>query len=229
MLAELRGVFDAVAPNAAREEYAHAIIEANVLGKSTAATRRATNQRLGELYGLDRRMPAFRVLRSLWVIDPEARPLLALLVAVFRDPLLAATASTVVGLRDGEELTKSPLTSALAAFVGPRMNPATLDKVVRNTASSWAQAGHVAGRTFKRRQRVKPSPATVALALYLGWAAGFRGQGLFTNAWVALLDCSPAQAQSLAQEAKRQGLIDLRIAGDVFEVNVDRLEQLRGV
>ena len=121
------------------------------------------------------------------------------------------------------------MTSAIAGVVGSRLNPATLDKVVRNVASSWAQSGHVAGRTFKKRQRVKATPATVALALYLGWAAGFRGEELFTSGWVALLDCSPAQAQSLAQEAKRHGLIDLRIAGDVFEVNVARLDQSGGI
>jgi hypothetical protein len=42
----------AVPANATREEYAEAIIEDNILGKQTTSTRRLTNQRLGELYGL---------------------------------------------------------------------------------------------------------------------------------------------------------------------------------
>jgi len=42
------------------------------------------------------------------------------------------------------------------------------------------------------------------------------------------LDCSPAAARDLAVEAKRIGLIDLRIAGDVVDLVLDRLDPLEG-
>ena len=57
MLAELTDLLAAEPGAKSREEYAAAIIEDNVLGKQTTATRRLTNQRLGELYGLDGRVP----------------------------------------------------------------------------------------------------------------------------------------------------------------------------
>ncbi len=57
MLTELSAVLAVTPDGASREDYAAAIIEGNCLGKATAATRRLTNQRLGELYGLDSRMP----------------------------------------------------------------------------------------------------------------------------------------------------------------------------
>ena len=50
MLAELGELFAAVSPEAARADYAAAIVDENVLGKATIATRRWTGQRLGELY-----------------------------------------------------------------------------------------------------------------------------------------------------------------------------------
>ena len=53
----------AVPANATREEYAEAIIEDNILGKQTTSTRRLTNQRLGELYGLSPALPLFPILR----------------------------------------------------------------------------------------------------------------------------------------------------------------------
>jgi hypothetical protein len=41
---------------------------------------------------------------------------------------------------------------------------------------------------------------------------------------VTLQDCSPPESRHLALEAKRLGLIDLRIAGEVIEISFDRLD-----
>ncbi len=48
MFAALGATLDAVAEGGSREDYAAAIIDGNCLGKTTAATRRLSNQRLGE-------------------------------------------------------------------------------------------------------------------------------------------------------------------------------------
>jgi len=42
-----------------------------------------------------------------------------------------------------------------------------------------------------------------------------------------VLDCSTSTAMELALEAKRIGLIDLRSSGDVFELNLARLDPPR--
>lgn len=224
MLAELSAVLAATPEAALREDYAAAIIEGNCLGKATAATRRLTNQRLGELYGLDSRMPLFRVLRRLWSADSAGRPLLALQCAIARDPLLAVTVSPVLALHPGSELQRDAVKAALQTIVEERLNDATLDKVIRNVASSWAQAGHLIGRTFKKRALVRATPGSVAFGLYLGHTVGFRGASLFATGWVSLLDCTPTSARDLAVEAKRIGLIDLRIAGEVVDLVLDRLD-----
>jgi hypothetical protein len=39
-----------------------------------------------------------------------------------------------------------------------------------------------------------------------------------------VLDCNPSQARELALDAKRSGLLDLRMAGDVVELNLSRLD-----
>ena len=92
MLAELEAVLDATGETAERDDYTSAIIDGNCLSKATAATRRLSSQRLSELYGLDPKLSLFRVLRRLSNIDRENNLRLALLAAIARDPLLAASA-----------------------------------------------------------------------------------------------------------------------------------------
>jgi hypothetical protein len=224
MLAELTVMLDTAPETATRAEYAAAILEDNCLSKATAATRSLSNQRLGELYGLDPALPLFRVLRRLWLLDPSGRALLALLAALARDPLLAATCPAVIPLPAGAELQRGLMKAVLRAWADGRFNEDVLEKVCRNAASSWTQSGHLEGRTFKKRRLVHASPITVAFALYLARAAGYRGAELFSSAWLRLLDCDPGQARQLALEAKRIGLIDLRMAGDVVELNLSRLD-----
>ncbi len=224
MLSELEAVLAAEPDTAGRDTYATAIVEDNCLGKATTSTRRISNQRLGELYGLDRRVPLFRVMRRLWSVDAAARPLLALMVALARDPLFMASAGPILSLPMGTELQRMPLRDALRKLVGERMNEATVDKVVRNVSSSWTQSGHLTGRTFKFRQRVSAQPTAVALALWVASAAGFQGEELLTSGWIAALDCTASSARGLAIEAKRIGLIDLRTAGDVVEFGLEQLD-----
>ena len=226
MFEELCQVFQTTIAEARRADYSAAIIEENCLSKATGATRRLTNQRLGELFGLDPAIPLFRVLRRLWDVEREGRPLLALLAGIARDPLLAATCPAILFLPANAELQRDVMKSALFAVVGNRLNDSTLEKVCRNAASSWAQSGHLEGRTFKKRRIVKPSPATVAFAIYLANAAGFRGTEIFSCAWLRVLDCGPSRARDLAVDAKRLSLLDLRMSGDVVDLNLSRLDPL---
>jgi hypothetical protein len=224
MLEELGRVLQATPATARREQYAAAITDGNCLLKPTASTRRLSNQRLGELYGLDPKIPLFRVLRRLWDLDPAGRPLLALLASIARDPLLAATCPVIIPLPNGAELVREPMKAALRELVGDRLNRNVLDKVCRNAASSWTQSGHLEGRTFKKRRLVTATPAVAAFAMFLAAAAGFRGAGIFSSGWFGILDCDPSQGRRLALEAKQIGLLDLRMAGDVVEVDLARLD-----
>lgn len=224
MLADLGELFEAVPPDAARADYAAAAIDENALGKATAATRRATHQRLRELYALDPRVPLFRILRRLWPIDPPGRPRLAMLCALARDPLLRATAPTVLALPPGAELVRASLLDAVRHEVGPRLNDAVLDKTARNVASSWAQSGHLAGRVRKVRRPVEPTPGAAALALWLGTVEGLAGRALLDTRWTRVLDRTGAALWPAAAHARRLGLIHAREGGGVVEIDARRLD-----
>jgi hypothetical protein len=224
MLAELKSVLsdDGATDRAA---FKQRVVEDNCLGKPTASTRRLSFQRLSELYALDPQIVVFRVLRRLWVMDTRTQPQLAVLVALARDPLLRCSAPTILKLRVGDEFSRADAEVALQTCTEGRLNENILAKVVRNCASSWAQAGHLQGRTFKRRRQVEPHFVSVTMALAVGFLAGFRGEALFSSPWVRALDLEPAPARQFALEAKRAGLLDLRISDTIVDLQLERLDR----
>jgi hypothetical protein len=223
MLTEMTELLGAVPRDAHRDAYATAIIEDNILGKATTSTRRLTNQRLGELYALDPAVSVFRLFRRLWDVDERGRPILTLLCALARDPLLRATAPPILDISPGIELGRQQMTDAVREAVGNRLNEGILDKVVRNASSSWTQSGHLRGRGRKTRQKVDPTPASTAFALALGYLLGLRGLRLFQALWTRVLDASTDELIALAADAKRIGLLDLKHAGQVIEVGFPTL------
>jgi hypothetical protein len=219
MLSELTELLAAVPDGSTKEDYVQAIIEENVLGKQTASNRRLTAQRLSELYGLDPGIPIFRILRRLWETDSDGRPLLALLCALARDPLLRSTASAVLPMQPGQELLRSAMTDAITSVTGGRMNPSITDKVARNAGSSWTQSGHLEGRVRKMRRLVKPTPPVVAFSFWLGSIQGFAGEDLLKTAWAGTLDTGPSDLLDLALRAKQFGLIHVLVGGGVTEID----------
>ena len=219
MLDELSQLLAAVPGAASREDYANAVNVGNCLGKKTAVNRRISLQHLKELYGLEPRAILFRIFRDLWRRHETSRPLLALLLALARDPLLRATATPVLGTPYGHELSRQPMKDTLSEATGDRLNEQTLDKVVRNAASSWTQSGHLRGRGRKSRQRVRATPAATVYALLLGFAVGRQGRMLFETPWAAVLDSSPSESIEVAVEAKRLGLMDLKQSGQMIDVS----------
>ena len=224
MLSELRSILAHTGFDSDREAYKRGVVDDNCLSKPTAATRRLSFQRLSELYALDPQTLLFRLLRRLWCVDENSQPHLAILVALGRDPLLRSSARAVLDLKVGEEFSRSTTEAALRISTEGRLNDRVLAKVVRNCASSWAQAGHLQGRTFKHRQRVNAHFASVAMALSVGFAAGFRGESLFGSPWIRVLDADPSTARNLALEAKRAGILDLRISDKIVDLQLGRLD-----
>lgn len=223
MLEELQTLLTHCRPDATRDDYISAVLEENLLGKRTVATRKLTCQRLSELYALEPSVLLFRVMRRCWYADCPGQSLLALLLALARDPLLRITAAPILCMRPGEELARQQLTDALNSTVGNRLSGSTIDKVVRNAASSWTQSGHLNGRGRKLRQNVKPTPASTAFALMLGYLTGARGEALFETLWAKVLDAPGNKLVDCARDAKRMGFLDLHQAGGVVEVVFSRL------
>jgi len=223
MLAELRLLFAAYLPSTPYQQYAAGIIDQNILLKRTDATRRESLRRLRELYALSPTVIVFRALRDLWEANPAEQPLLAILAALARDPLLRASAKPIYETPPGGPVTASMISAAVDAQLAGRLNAMTLANIGRHAASSWAQSGHLSGRTNKTRAAALCGPASTAYALLLGYLCGARGEALFKTFWSSLTDAANARLHEHAIAAARLGWLEYRSAGAVTDVGFSYL------
>ncbi|TIS70683.1 MAG: hypothetical protein E5W94_33990, partial [Mesorhizobium sp.] len=77
------------------------ILEENVLGKATASGRESVFRNLSSLYGLSTVPPLTKVFFRLASLDVGSQALFALMIALARDPLLRASAGTVIPAQVG--------------------------------------------------------------------------------------------------------------------------------
>lgn len=223
MLAELRLLLDGNPVAATKSDYRTSIINNNILGKPTQSTRQETAQRLSQLYGLDLSVTVFRLLRFFWTLDHQSQPLLALLCAMARDPLLRITVDPILQAAPGQLTGKQEIERVVAQVTLNRFSPSTLSSVARNASSSWTQSGHLTGRRKKIRTQPVVTVGSVAYAMALGYLEGDRGQLLFETLWMKLLGIPTSKAITLVIEASRRGWLDYRGVGSIVEVRFPEL------
>jgi hypothetical protein len=219
MLTELSRLLAASAPEADYPELRRLVVEDNVCLKATVVTRKDTFRRLAQLYALRREKVVYRALRDLWPTSDEEQPIIALLCALARDPLLRATAPIVLGATEGETVTPQMLEASIEATYPGRYSPVVRASTGRNTISSWAQSGHLVGHLKKTRVGLRPGPAATAYALLLGYLCGERGVALLDTFWAQALDSTPTALDGLAFAAHQRGWLDYRRIGSVAEID----------
>jgi hypothetical protein len=224
MLADLRTLLDHIDdPEAARSEYIKAIVTNNRLGKRSGMARSLAARHLANLYGLDPSVTLFRILRYFWSRDPQGQPLLALICAYCRDPFLRASAPFFLAIAEGSSVLRVDVENYIEAVFPGRFSQATLKSAAQNVSTTWTDSGHVRGRVKKTRARAVATPGSVAYAVLVGHLTGARGPALFGTEYAALLDRPGALTTELAQEASRQGWINMKRVGPVVEVTFANL------
>jgi hypothetical protein len=226
LLEQITRLLRVAPPNATLDQYKIAVIEQNALGKATQANGKETFRRLRELYGLSGEIPLFSIYRELLTFDSESAPLLSFLVAWARDPLFRATSPAIFDAGPGSGVSKHNLERSLLESYPDDHSPLSIAKIARYASSSWTQSGHLIGHTKKIRTRVQPRPASLTLALLLACVCGSTGESLFTSPWCRLLDLSGSEAKSLASQAHREGLIDLKVVGSIVDISFPRFGRM---
>ena len=201
-------------------EFRTAAIDENAIGKATSNTRRLTFSHLASLYGLLDEPPLTKALLKLWPCDVKGRRLQALLVALARDPFLRETASAIMSGSVGQSLKYPLFQDALLGAFPERFSEKMVRSLAQNCASSWTQSGHLKGAVKKLRQRVTPTPATVAFAALIATASGFGGPAVLSSGWMRVLDLGPEPALDALRRAEAIGLARVRSGGDVTEISV---------
>ncbi|MBD5642115.1 MAG: hypothetical protein HDQ91_06835 [Desulfovibrio sp.] len=219
MLDELAALLDAETDDlAGHGAYRSRVEQDNCLAKRTASTRKITFAHLSRLYGLNPDIPVFRALRHLWRKDPLSLPLLAILCAYGRDPLLHYVAPFILKRKPGDEISNQAIAAFLEKKHGARFSQATINSASRNIRSSFTQSGHLQGHSRKIRSRVNATPASVTYALYLGHLEGLCGKPLFQTGYMAFLDCNLEKAFAMAQTAAQKGWLVVKRIDDIIEI-----------
>lgn len=218
MLDDLRVLFSHTAPDAERSDFVRAVVDDNVLGKPTKKARELALHHLASLYGLTADNPIYRALRRLWDVSFLAQPLLALSVALARDPLLRGTQPFYLSKQPGEAVSRESVEAVLAGAHPDRFSPASLRSFAQNVSGSWTSAGFLQGRQRKTKVLPEICSESVAMLLFLGYLEGRTGQRLFSSDWTSLTGLPLEDLEASANAASHRGLLVFMNAGGVKEV-----------
>ena len=217
MLADLKTVLS-IAPDSRR----NAVVEDNVLGKPSRRAQMAYLKRLDELFGVLGTAPVCSAFQALWTLEMEGRPMLAILCALARDPTLRDGAAAVLDAPLGERVGPEAVAEAFEAANPGRLGGTMARSLSRNASSSWLQGGFLARPIRKRRICPVATPCAAAFAALLAGLSGWGGARLLGSRWLDVLDHPTEDRLGLLQQAEGRGLVRIRHAGDVLEIDATR-------
>lgn len=223
MFDEILLLFSHLDKNSTQSDYLFEIVENNILNKPSRKSRQLTARHLLDLYSLDNSVPIFRVFRDLWEVDQDARPLLAITIALARDPLLRCSLDFILNKQVGQRVERPELEQLIKHLYPERFSPASIKSFAQNINGSWTSAGYLQGKACKYRKTPTVTPANLTFCLFLAYLEGFSGQRLFHSKWSHLLSLNLDELTNLAMAASNRGQIVFMNAGGVMEVRFNGL------
>ena len=224
MIKELKQLLFSREEYAKKSDYEGDIVNFNILHKPTEKSRQLTFRHLVDLYGLSTEIPLFRILRQWWELSEESQPILALQLAVARDPILRASASVILPLQVGEHLSRVEVEEHLASDDPDRFSPASLKSFAQNLNCTWTQSGYLEGKAKKYRIQPKATYVNLAFALFQAYCHGLSGQRMFDSFWCRLLSQDKEHLFELAHRATLRGLINFKQISEVIEVTFPNID-----
>lgn len=218
MIEELKELLFARDETATKQDYEDDIVNFNILHKPTEKSRALTFRHLVDLYGMSMDLPLFNIFRQWWELSENAQPILALQLAIARDPILRGSASVILPLHLGEHLPREVVEQHLANDDPDRFSPASLKSFAQNINGTWTQAGYLEGKAKKFRAQPKATYVNIAYALFLAYCHGLSGQRMFDSFWCQMLSQDKEHLFELAHRASLRGLINFKQISEVIEV-----------
>jgi len=224
MIEELKLLLLSCPENASQDDFRKDIIDFNLLHKATENARKLTYRHLVDLYGMSPEITLFKVFRQMWELSEDAQPLLALQLAIARDPLLRGSVPVILKLQPGEHLARTDMEAHLAEGDPDRFSPASLKSFAQNINGTWTQAGYLEGKAKKYRIQPKAMYVNIAYALFLAHCHGLSGQRMFDSFWCQMLSQDKEHLFELAHRASLRGLITFKQASEIIEVTFPNIE-----
>ena len=224
MIEELKELLFARDETATKQQYEDDIINFNLLHKPTEKSRTLTFRHLVDLYGMSTDIPLFKIFRHWWELSEDAQPILALQLAIARDPILRGSAKVILPLQLGEHVPREIVEQHLAHDDLERFSPASLRSFAQNINGTWTQAGYLEGKAKKFRAQPKATYVNIAYALFLAHCHGLSGQRMFDSFWCKILSQDKEHLFELAHRASLRGLINFKQISEVIEVTFPNID-----
>lgn len=220
MTDELRKLLASLPFDAEASDYQRAVLDDNILEKSTASNRGKTLKFLRSLYALDPRVSLFREMRRLSRFAAEDTPLIFALLAMAREPILQSCLGMVLQVRVGDSLDRKAFEDWIRIRAPGRYSEAMYVSFSHNLYASFYQFGYLGLSVGKARTRVRPSSgiASATYAAFLDWLSGMNGVALLQGSYSKALDLPTEEHLALILAAGRQGLMKVAYSGGVLEV-----------
>lgn len=220
MLDELGVLLSVVPADEEAERYRHAIIEDNVLHKTTVSNRERTFKFLRRLYALDPQVCLFREMRRLSLYAADDTKLLTGLLAMAREPILRECLGMVLNIPVGDSLGRAQFEAWIRAFAPGQYSESMFISFSHNLYASFYQFGYLGESVGKARTRIRPKSgiASVTYAAFLDWLQGMSGIALLQGDYSRALDLGTDEHVALLQAAGRQGLLKVAYSGGVLEL-----------
>lgn len=212
MFQELEKVMDFALES---DEYGKAM-EANVFGKKSADGIKQTSNFLSRIYLFEPNIASFQVLKYFWrTTSEDEKKLIAFLYAMEQDYLLFESIDVVQKTSIGKKVPVEAFKDNLESYYPNKYSKVTSHSIGKNLASSWKQAGFIAGKTKNIRVQPEVTYKVAAFAFFLAFILGDRGEYVFNNSIVKSLSISENNLRDLAVEAAKQDLLQYQYGGSV--------------
>ncbi len=230
--ADLESVLAAASPHASVEEFRRLILEQNVAGKRSAASRRKLWGQLRQRYLLDYGVPEGAVFLSAMAStsSPSERGLLCLLMMartdrLFREVTLECV-SPLLG-RDGAVVPSEQVQGTLERHLGGeglKWASGTLESARQHLMAALKDCGVLRGSITRRTVRPRPGTPFTLLASRFALLEGLTPRQTLDSRWFRLLGLETEEVVKLLYTAATEGALRFRMQAEVVELQLPELE-----
>lgn len=228
---EIEAVVDGTSPDTNLPDYRRLIIDENVAGKGSAASRLWAWKRLKLRYVLDPQVAEYATFRNVLrrTHDPGDRGLISYLMLsrthrLFREVVL----EQIVPQLDEPGTLVEPLVirqaiEERALATDAKWTESVMQGETSHTLSALKDYGLLTGSARKRIARVRARGWPIVFAACLGRLEGLSDRRNLESRWFALLGHDLDRTVDSMFEAARAGLLQFRFQADVAEIGLPSL------
>lgn len=227
---ELEALLHAAPPHATSAQFRALVLDENVTGKRTAASRDKVWRQLKQNYTLDPAVPEYQaLLASVTATNaPSDRGLLFLLMLarndrLFRDVVLESVSPHLA--QPGTPIQADDVQMVLDRIVGAKRqwSEETRTTARQHILSALKDFGALQGGTRKKTARLYPGAYVTLFAARLAQLEGLSPRQTLGSAWFRLLGLDAEGAWNLLHAAAGAGVLRCRRQADVIEIDLPPL------